>query len=213
MTYSIVFGQKNVIFLNPDGDTTDYETYYSFVISGEYKSEYNSKTKIRSLIPYPAEELQRELKKTKRKTVLTKHLGENFPDIIVKDINGKLFDFPSLKGKVVVLNFWFIGCVPCEMERPELNAIYSKYNHNTDVIFVSFAKNTKNQLEKFLLKRPFSYPVVELNNELIELLDLNYGYPQNQILGKDGTYVFNSRAAGVGSGIIIREAIEKALSD
>lgn len=210
---SIAFCQRNAIFLNPDGDITDYETYYSFVISGEYKSEYNRKTKIRSLILYPPEELKKELEKTRKKTVLFKKLGDNFPDIIVKDIKGKTYDFTSLKGKEVVLNFWFIGCAPCEMERPELNAIYSKYKDNADVIFLSFAKNTKNQLEKFLLKRPFSYPVVELNNGLIELLDLNYGYPQNQIVGKDGTYVFNSRAAGIGSGIIIKEAIEKALSD
>lgn len=124
-----------------------------------------------------------------------------------------MFDFAALKGKVIVLNFWFIGCAPCEMERPELNAIYSLYKDNSDVIFLSFAKNTKDQLEKFLVKRPFSYPVVELSTELIGLLDLNYGYPQNQVIGKRGTYVFNSRAAGIGSGIIIKEAIEKALSD
>ena len=214
MTISLAsLGQKNAIFLNPKGDTIDFESHYSYVISGEFKSEYNRKTKIRSLIPFPQGELKSELAKTRKKTLLSDKLGQNFPRIITNDIEGNQFDSYFYKGKVIVLNFWFIGCAPCEMERPELNAIYSKYENNPDIVFVSFAKNSKSQLIEFLKKKPFNYPVIVLTDELIDSLDINYGYPQNQIIGKDGTYVFNSKAAGIGSGIIINEAIKTALKE
>lgn len=96
------------------------------------------------------------------------------------------------------------------MERPELNSIYNRYKDNPNVVFISFARNQKAPLEKFLVNRPFLYPVVPLTEELIGKFAIK-GYPQNQIIGKDGKYFFNSLAAGIGSGVIIRKAIENAL--
>lgn len=126
------------------------------------------------------------------------------------DLNGRAYSKKELAGKVVVVNFWFIGCAPCEMERPELNSIYNSYKDNPNVVFLSFARNQKEQLEQFLVNRPLLYPVVPLTQELIGKFDLK-GYPQNQIIGKDRKYCFNSLAAGIGSGVILRRAIEQAL--
>jgi len=207
---STSYSQKGAIFLDNKGDTTTFERHHSFQISGKYKSIYDRKTNTRSLILYPPGEFEKELARTERKTVLKDKLGEEFPAFSVTDINGKKYSKKDLNGKVVVINFWFIGCAPCEMERPELNSIYNSYKDNPDVVFISFARNRKEQLEKFLKKRPFLYSVVSLNEELIKKFDIQ-GYPQNQIIGKDGKYFFNSKAAGIGSGIIIRRAIEKAL--
>lgn len=202
---------KNTVFLDSKGDTTTFELHHSFQISGEYKSIYDRKTNTKSLVSYPAGEFGKELARTERKTVLKDKLGDNFPDFEVTDINGKRYSKTELRGKVIVLNFWFIGCAPCEMERPELNDIYNSYKGNPDVVFVSFAKNGKEQLDKFLAKRPFLYPVVPLDEALIKSFDIKE-YPQNQIIGKDGKYFFNSKAAGIGSGVIIRREIENALN-
>jgi thiol-disulfide isomerase/thioredoxin len=209
--FSVCFGQnKRTIFLDSKGDTISYELHYSFQISGEYKSVYDRKTNVRSLVPYPEGEFEQELAQTERKTVLKEKLGEEFPSFEVTDINGIGYSNEELKGKVVIVNFWFIGCAPCEMERRELNSIYNSYKDNPNVVFLSFARNQKEQLEKFLVKSPFLYPIVPLTKELIGKFDVT-GYPQNQIIGKDGKYFFNSMAAGIGSGVIIRREIERAL--
>jgi thiol-disulfide isomerase/thioredoxin len=208
---SICHGQsKRTIFLDPKGDTTSFELHHSFQISGKYKSVYDQKTNTKSLVPYPAGEFEKELGRTARKTVLKEKLGEEFPVFAVTDLNGRGYSKKELAGKVVVVNFWFIGCAPCEMERPELNSIYNSYKDNPHVVFISFARNQKVQLETFLVNRPFLYPVVPLTAELIGKLAIK-GYPQNQIIGKDGKYFFNSIAAGIGSGVIMRRAIEQAL--
>jgi thiol-disulfide isomerase/thioredoxin len=209
--FSICHGQsRRTIFLDNKGDTTSFELHHSFQISGKYKSVYDKKTNTKSLVPYAAGEFEKELVQTERKIVLKKKLGEEFPVFAVTDINGRGYSKKELEGKVVVVNFWFIGCAPCEMERPELNSIYNSYKDNPNVVFISFARNQKEQLEKFLVKRPLLYPVVPLTEELIGKFDLK-GYPQNQIIGKDGKYFFNSIAAGIGSGVLIRREIERAL--
>ena len=199
------------IFLDFNRDTITFEQFYAYTITGEYKAKYHKEAKVRSLIPYREGELKIELAKTKEKTVITEKLGTNFPAINVKDINEKVFSTNLSKGKVIVVNFWFIGCVPCEFERKALNAIYNEYKGNPDVVFISIAKSKKVQLEKYLVKRPFLYPIAELNEQLINLLEV-HSYPQNQIIGKDGKYFFNSHSVSAGSGIILKEAIDKALA-
>jgi thiol-disulfide isomerase/thioredoxin len=201
---------RRTSFLDPKGDTTSFELHHSFQISGKYKSVYDKQTNTKSLVPYPAGEFEKELGQTERKTVLKEKIRAEFPLFAVTDITGRGYSKKELAGKVVVVNFWFIGCAPCEMERPELNSIYTSYKDNPNVVFLSFARNQKQQLEKFLVTRPFLYPVVPLTEELLGKFDIK-GYPQNQIIGKDGKYFFNSLAAGIGSGVILRRAIEQAL--
>ena len=45
------------------------------------------------------------------------------PDIELKTLDGNPFRLSSLRGRVVVLNFWATWCIPCRAEIPELNAI------------------------------------------------------------------------------------------
>jgi cytochrome c-type biogenesis protein len=45
------------------------------------------------------------------------------PDIELQTLDGQPFRLSSLKGRVVVLNFWATWCIPCRAEIPELNAM------------------------------------------------------------------------------------------
>src|SRR5262249_22380761 len=71
------------------------------------------------------------------------------PQFKVSSLDGKTFDLKSLRGKVVVLNMWFIGCGPCREEIPKLNDVVREFK-NRGVVFLAPAPDLPDSLKSFL---------------------------------------------------------------
>ena len=65
--------------------------------------------------------------------------GKPAPEIAKNDlVTGKPFALSSLKGKVVLLDFWASWCVPCRKSNPHVKALYDKYRKKGfDVVYVA----------------------------------------------------------------------------
>lgn len=85
--------------------------------------------------------------------------GTVAPNFTATTIDGQQIELSKLKGKVVVLNFWFTRCKPCIAEMPDLNKLVEHYSSN-DVAFISFAPEDKAKLEVFFEKHPFKFTAV-----------------------------------------------------
>ena len=64
--------------------------------------------------------------------------GKSAPDFTTQDINGKSFTLSSLKGKVVIIDFWASWCVPCRKSNPHMRELYAKYHSKgLDMVYVA----------------------------------------------------------------------------
>lgn len=54
-------------------------------------------------------------------------IGNVAPDIVMNDPNGKEIKLSSLRGKVVLLDFWASWCGPCRQENPNNVKLYKQY--------------------------------------------------------------------------------------
>ncbi len=106
------------------------------------------------------------------------------------DINGNEYSLNSLKGKIIVMNFWFVECKPCVMEMPELNKLVENYK-NKDVVFLGFATNDKAKIDSFLKKKNFSYNIIPSSKKIAAEYKVS-GYPTHIIIDENSKIVYST---------------------
>ena len=83
-------------------------------------------------------------------------VGEQLPDFNFKDINDSTISLEKLKGKPIVINFWFSACEPCIQEMPALNQLKEKYK-DSDVVFLSMTFENRKSVMDFLKKHVYHF--------------------------------------------------------
>lgn len=82
------------------------------------------------------------------------------PEFKLVNRAGGEISLSSLKGQVVMINFWASWCGPCRQEFPALDQIYSKYKPMGFQMVAINVESEKADAERFLGQTPVSFPIL-----------------------------------------------------
>src|SRR5580658_5158948 len=118
------------------------------------------------------------------------------PEVTFKGLDGKDVSLASLKGKVVVVNFWATWCEPCQIEIPWMIGFQKKYaDRGFTLLGVAMDEEGKSAVEPFVQKTQFdvdghpttmSYPIVLGDDDLAGKFGGLLGLPTTYVITRDG---------------------------
>ena len=134
------------------------------------------------------------------------------PDFTLPKFGGGQFRLSSLKGKVIILDFWAIRCPPCREEIPNFVALHNKYkNQGLEIVGVCLDKEAK--VKPFAKKMGIKYTLVFGNQETTDKYRSIKGtrgmryIPTTLVIDKNGNI------AKVHIGFVSKETFEEEIKE
>jgi thiol-disulfide isomerase/thioredoxin len=111
------------------------------------------------------------------------------PAFTVKDLDGRAISAASLRGKVVVVNFWATWCPPCRAEIPDLVALQEKYKDTLQIIGISEDEGGVDGVKRFAAEHKINYPIVMTTPEIETMFPGISALPTSFILDRESRVV------------------------
>ena len=111
-------------------------------------------------------------------------LGNAAPDFKLPDLDGIIVSLSSMRGKVVLLDFWSISCGPCLREMPVVEAVGQSHKEDVALWGISFDPPDKDK--KWLLQHQRTFPTLSDSDFAVADLYKVEGIPALVLIGRDG---------------------------
>ncbi len=126
------------------------------------------------------------------KRMLSTNVGQFAPEISLPSPDGKEIALSSLKGKLVLIDFWASWCGPCRKEMPNVVKIYSKFkNKGFEIYGVSLDQDKEKWMEA-ITKDGINWPQVSdlkyWDNVAARIYNVQ-GIPYTVLIDKDGKII------------------------
>jgi thiol-disulfide isomerase/thioredoxin len=113
--------------------------------------------------------------------------GHQRPAFAVATLDGPLVSDSSLRGRVVLVNFWATWCLPCRAEMPLLQAMANRHKAaGLTVLGLSADRTSPEAVAQWLRERNITYPVAMVGREAETAFGGVQGYPTSVLLDRTG---------------------------
>lgn len=121
-------------------------------------------------------------------------VGHVAPNVTFLDLSNKPVNLASLRGDVVVLNFWYVACEPCQYEMPLLERVYhADQGQRVVVIGVNIADDAQT-ISTFVNRLGIDYPVLRDVGQRAVIAFRVTSTPTSIVLDRHG--IIRARAVG-----------------
>jgi len=133
------------------------------------------------------------------------------PAVVLTTIKGEKIALSSLKGRVVLVNFWAPSCAPCVHEMPMLAETYARLHaRGFDVIAVAASYDPPNIVVDYAETRHLPFAVaLDIDDDAAQAFGGLRAVPSTFLIGRDGRVV--ERVDGALDPAKLQQSLERQL--
>ena len=109
-------------------------------------------------------------------------------DFTLTDIAGKTWTLSSLKGKVVLVNFWATWCPPCRKEMPDLQILADRFKEK-GLVILSISDEDATKVNPFIADHKYSWPILLDPGRKVNTLYHVQGIPKSFLYSRGGKLI------------------------
>lgn len=120
----------------------------------------------------------------------TAAMGKPAPDFSLQTVDGQTITLSSLRGKLVLVNFWATWCPPCRQEMPSMEQLYQKFAPaGLELLAINIEEEGPQVLPEFLKAHPHSFPVLMDTRAEVQNSYRVFQFPETYIVDRNGVIV------------------------
>jgi len=113
--------------------------------------------------------------------------GAPAPDFTLASLAGGQVKLSSLKGQVVLVNFWATWCIPCRAEMPAIQQAYNARKGQGFTVLAVNLNESRQDIQTYVDTLNVSFPVLLDAGDSISTLYRVRGYPTSFFIDRSGT--------------------------
>jgi thiol-disulfide isomerase/thioredoxin len=122
--------------------------------------------------------------------------SEPAPRFNAKSMTGETYNNTSLKGKVVLLQFWTTWCPYCRGEQPLVDKLTQEFAGKGLVVLAIDVGESKKKVKQYLQTSPRACPIVLNEDTNLPAMFATTQYPVYVVIDRDGNMAGIQRGAG-----------------
>jgi cytochrome c biogenesis protein CcmG/thiol:disulfide interchange protein DsbE len=122
--------------------------------------------------------------------------GQPAPRFRAKTTAGDQFNNASVKGKVVLFEFWTTWCQYCEAEAELVDDIAKEFSGKGLIVLAVDVLEPDKTVKKYLIDHPRSVPIVLTKDTNLAAMYNAQSYPIYVVIDRDGIIAGEQRGAG-----------------
>ena len=115
--------------------------------------------------------------------------GHPAPDFTLRQLDGGELALSSLRGRVVLLNFWATWCKPCEEEMPAMERLHAKLGGPDFELVAVSVDEGDDEVRAFRDRLGLGFPILRDPDKQAADAYQTFRFPESWLIGRDGNVV------------------------